>query len=362
MKRMLLLPILLMTAFSHLFAQTQTVKGQITDKQSEMPLIGATIIWLGDVAQTGAVTDVDGYFFLENIPVGRHAFQVSYIGYSSLTIPNVVVTAGKEVVLNLALEESITKLDEVVVTASAEKDKAQNDLATISARQFSLEEVNRYSGGRSDVARLAGNFAGVSTPDDSRNDIVIRGNSPTGVLWRIEGIPIPNPNHFATFGTTGGPVSALNPNMLRNSDFLTSAFPAEYGNALAGVFDLGFRSGNRDNHEYTVQLGAVSGLEAMAEGPLGGGSYAVAGVTPLWASPKTQVCLSERMLHRIIRTLHSSWILRTARPGNSPCLASAASATSLFCTMKLMKRICSPRQMKTPTQKAVLASSACATT
>ena len=277
MKRILLLPILILAAFPHLFAQTQTVKGQITDKQSEMPLIGATIVWLGDAAQTGAVTDVDGYFSLENIPVGRHAFQVSYIGYSNLTIPNVVVTAGKEVVLNLALEESITKLDEVVVTASAEKDKAQNDLATISARQFSLEEVNRYSGGRSDVARLAGNFAGVSTPDDSRNDIVIRGNSPTGVLWRIEGIPIPNPNHFATFGTTGGPVSALNPNMLRNSDFLTSAFPAEYGNALAGVFDLGFRSGNRDNHEYTMQLGAVSGLEAMAEGPLGGGSYAVAG-------------------------------------------------------------------------------------
>ncbi|HMR42619.1 MAG TPA: TonB-dependent receptor [Saprospiraceae bacterium] len=277
MKQLFLLPIFFLLALAGAFAQNQTIKGQILDKQSEMPLIGATVVWLGGDGQNGAVTDGDGFFKLENIPVGRQAFQISYIGYNNLTVPNVVVTAGKEVVLNLALEESIEQLDEVVVTAAAEKDKAQNELATVSARQFSLEEVNRYSGGRSDVARLVGNFAGVSTPNDSRNDIVIRGNSPTGVLWRLEGTPIPNPNHFSTFGTTGGPVSALNPNLMRNSDFLTSAFPAEYGNALAGVFDLGFRNGNRDKHEYTVQLAAVSGLELMAEGPVAGGSYIVAG-------------------------------------------------------------------------------------
>ena len=151
-------------------------------------------------------------------------------------------------------------------------------MASISARTFSLEEVNRYAGGRSDVARLAGNFAGVATADDSRNDIVIRGNSPTGVLWRLEGIPIPNPNHFSTTGSTGGPVSAINPNVLKNSDFITSAFPSEYGNATSGVFDLGMRSGNRDNHEFTFQMAAFSGLEGMAEGPIGkkGASYLLA--------------------------------------------------------------------------------------
>jgi len=264
---------------SHAVAQTQIVKGIITDKQSEMPLIGATITLITS-ENIGSTTDLDGYFRLPEVPLGRHDFQVSYLGYNSITLPNVVVTAGKEVMLNIALEESIEQLNEVVITAEVEKDKAINEMATISARTFSVEEVNRYSGGRSDVARLAGNFAGVSTSDDSRNDIVIRGNSPTGVLWRLEGIPIPNPNHFSTLGTTGGPVSAMNPNLLSNSDFLTSAFPAEYGNALAGVFDLGFRNGNRDNYEFMIQTAAFSGFEAMAEGPINkdnGSSFIVAG-------------------------------------------------------------------------------------
>lgn len=274
----LLLSFSLILATISLFGQTQTIKGTIIDQQSEMPLIGAAVELVGSETVTGTVTDIDGYFRLPGVPIGRQVIQVTYLGYEPLTIPNIVVTAGKEVILQLAMEEAIAELDAVVVTAAVSKDKTQNELATISARTFSVEEVNRYSGGSSDVARLASNFAGVSTADDSRNDIVIRGNSPTGVLWRLEGIPIPNPNHFSTLGTTGGPVSALNPNLLRNSDFLTSAFPAEYGNALAGVFDLGLRTGNRDRHEFMLQLGAFSGVEGMAEGPLlNGGSYAVAG-------------------------------------------------------------------------------------
>jgi len=205
---------------------------------------------------------------------------VSYLGYEGVTIPNIELSAGKEVYLEIGIEESIEQLNEIVISAEVEKDRAQNEMATISARTFSMEEVNRYSGGRSDIGRLAANFAGVSTSDDARNDIVIRGNSPTGVLWRLEGIPIPSPNHFSTLGTTGGPVSALNPNIIKNSDFMTSAFPAEYGNALAGVFDLGMRSGNKDKHEFMAQLGAVSGLEFMAEGPINKdnqSSYLVAG-------------------------------------------------------------------------------------
>ncbi|MFN7116723.1 MAG: TonB-dependent receptor [Saprospiraceae bacterium] len=262
-----LLLALLASAFS--FAQnTQTVRGTIVDKQSEIPLIGVAVELISVEPNKGETTDEEGRFTMTNVPIGRHTFRISYLGYNSITIPNVVVTAGKEVTLDLGLEESVTQLNEVVVTAQTDKDKTVNDMASISARSFNPEEVTRFSGGRNDVARLAGNFAGVSVADDSRNDIVIRGNSPTGVLWRLEGIPIPNPNHFATLGTTGGPVSALNPNLLATSDFLTSAFPAEYGNAVGGVFDVNFRNGNRDNYEFTAQLAAFSGLEAMAEGPL----------------------------------------------------------------------------------------------
>ena len=268
---------LIYTLFALLFFSTvalsqngvQNVKGNIIDKQSEIPLIGANVTLInGDNKIIGASTDIDGEFLIQGVPLGRHSFEVTYLGYESMVIPNVEVTSGKEVYLNLSMEESMVKLNEVVITAGVDKDRSINDMATISTRQFSMEEVNRYSGGRSDVGRLAGNFAGVGTADDSRNDIVIRGNSPTGLLWRLEGLPIPSPNHFSTVGTTGGPVSALNTNLLKSSDFLTSAFPAEYGNALSGAFDLGFRSGNKDKMEYTFQIGAVTGIEAMIEGPL----------------------------------------------------------------------------------------------
>jgi len=282
MKTNFLLTLIIFLFSTSLFAQngTQRVKGQIIDQQSELPLIGATIELLSDDLSLGTSSDIDGFFVLEGVPFGRQNFRAEYLGYELVIIPNVQVTAGKEVVLEIKMQEALLKLDEVVIVAAVEKDRSQNEMATVSSRQFSMEEVNRYSGGRSDVARLAGNFAGVSTADDSRNDIVIRGNSPTGVLWKLEGIPIPSPNHFSTIGTTGGPVSALNTNLLKNSDFMTSAFPAEYGNAISGVFDLGFRNGNKDETEVTLQMGGVTGFEGMIEGPLKGttnGSYLVAG-------------------------------------------------------------------------------------
>ena len=256
-------------SFSESYSQsTQTVKGMVVDKQTEIPVIGATVELLTIDPVKGTVTDVDGEFKLEAIPVGRHELRISYLGYNTITLPNILLTSGKEVILEIGLEESVLQMDEVVVTAEVEKDKANNELATISARSFTLEEVTRYSGGINDVSRMVSNFAGVSTPNDNRNDIVIRGNSPTGVLWRLEGVPIPNPNHFSTLGSTGGPINALNTNLLKNSDFMTSAFPAEYGNANAGVFDIQFRSGNKDNYEVTAQMAAFNGLELMVEGPL----------------------------------------------------------------------------------------------
>ncbi|MDC6365415.1 MULTISPECIES: TonB-dependent receptor [Flavobacteriaceae] len=259
-------------------AQTGTLKGVVLDKQSESPLEGATVELLDMEIATGVITDFDGQFILEDIPLGRKTLLISYIGFESVTIPNVEVTSGKDVFITVQLQESFNQLDEIILTNEDGKNLPLNKLATVSARQFGVEEVTRFSGGRSDVGRLAANFAGVSAPDDSRNDIVIRGNSPVGLLWRLEGVPIPSPNHYSTIGTTGGSVSALNPNLLKNSDFITSAFPAEYGNALGGVFDLGFRKGNADDYEYTLQTGIFTGVEAMAEGPLGQkrGSFLVA--------------------------------------------------------------------------------------
>ncbi|WP_103070708.1 TonB-dependent receptor [Aquimarina sediminis] len=260
-------------------AQTGTIKGFVIDKQSETPLPGATIELLNVEQAIGVITDMDGYFTLENVPLGRQMIRVSFIGFESITLPNIVVTSGKDAAVNVSLTEAFDRLDEVIITSETSKAQAINKLTSVSARQFGVEEVTRFSGGRSDVGRLAANFAGVSSPDDSRNDIVIRGNSPVGLLWRLEGVPIPSPNHFSTIGTTGGPVSALNPNLLKNSDFITSAFPSEYGNAIGGVFDLGFRKGNIDTYEFTGQVGVFSGLEAMAEGPLGKnkGSFLVSG-------------------------------------------------------------------------------------
>ncbi|MFM2267506.1 MAG: hypothetical protein RL757_947 [Bacteroidota bacterium] len=256
---------------------TQTIRGTVTDKQSESPIVG-TVVQIAGMG-LGATCDTTGAFVIQNVPTGRHQLLISSVGYKSIGLPNVVVNAGKETVLEIVMEEEFKNLETVTISSKTDKSRTQNELATISARQFNVEEVQRYSGGRNDVSRLAANFAGVAVGNDSRNDIVIRGNSPTGVLWRMEGVPIPNPNHFSTLGTTGGPVSALNPNMIRNSDFLTAAFPAEYGNALAGVFDIGLRTGNKEKFEVTAQLAAFSGLEAMVEGPFrkaSGGSFVVA--------------------------------------------------------------------------------------
>ena len=259
------------------FAQNnkQNIRGVVIDKLSQTPIIGATIVVQNSTKQTQ--TDNSGNYLLTDMAPDRYEIKVSFSGYKEVIIPNVIVTSGKEVILDITMEDEFNKLNEVVVKAS-NKAGTINKLATVSARTFSMEEVNRFAGGRSDVARLAANFAGVSTPDDSRNDIVIRGNSPVGVLWRIDGMNVTNPNHFASVGTTGGAVSALNTNLLKNSDFFTSAFPAEYGNANSGVFDIGFRNGNSKKRETTVQLGVITGLEATTEGPINkekGSSYLV---------------------------------------------------------------------------------------
>ncbi len=258
------------TGFAQSNVFTQTVKGTVTDDQSGTPLAGVTVVIEGTKP---GVTDNNGIFYLQKIPVGRQNISASMVGYENTFIANIEVTSSKEVVIEIRLKEKVKKLDEVIVKGGKSKLKAINEAAVVSARQLSIDEAFRYSGTRNDPSRMAQNFAGVSGGNDARNDIIIRGNSPTGVLWRMDGIDIPNPNHFSTLGSTGGPVSILNINTLKNSDFLTSAFPAQYGNAIAGVFDLRLRNGNADKHEFIGQMG-FNGFELGAEGPLNKNSKA----------------------------------------------------------------------------------------
>jgi len=277
MKRYFLIILLITAHLSYAQNNKQKIRGVIIDKLSQTTLPGATVQIMNEAEKRGAVTNEKGIYVISDVLPGRYELKFSYVGYKDVFVSSVVVSSGKETIIDVAMEEDIKSLNEVVITANS-KDKTINSLSTISGRTFSMEEVNRFAGGRSDPARLAANFAGVSATDDSRNDIVIRGNSPVGVLWRIDGMDATNPNHFASVGTTGGAVSALNTNMLKSSDFFTSAWPAEYGNAISGVFDIGFRNGNTQKRETTVQLGLTTGLEAMTEGPISrsnGSSYLI---------------------------------------------------------------------------------------
>jgi len=251
----------------------QTIRGRVIDAKTEMPLPGATVVLLHSEPLKGTLTDTEGFFRIDEVPLGRQSIQVSFIGYAPVTLNNLSLSSGKETVVEIKLEELVFQSETVVIKARTEKNKAQNEMATVSARSFSIEETERYAGSLGDPSRMASNFAGVSSPSDQRNDIIIRGNSPMGLLWRLEGIDIPNPNHFGSIGSTGGPVSMLNNNVLTNSDFFTGAFPAEFGNALAGAFDLKLRNGNNEKHEFLGQIG-FNGFELGAEGPLSKNSRA----------------------------------------------------------------------------------------
>ncbi len=244
---------------------TQTIRGVIVDKQSQQPLTGVNVVIIESEPLLGTTTNENGEFRIENVSVGRQGIQCSFVSYEPVMLRNLILSSGKELVLKIEMEEKVIVTDEVTIKAYR-KDKPINEMATVSARSFTVEETERFAGSWGDPARMASSFAGVMVAGDQVNDIIIRGNSPNSLLWRLEGINVPNPNHFGGVGTTGGPVSMLNNNVLSNSDFYTGAFTAEYGNALSGVFDLRMRSGNNEKREFLGQVG-FNGFELGAEGP-----------------------------------------------------------------------------------------------
>ncbi|QHL86637.1 hypothetical protein GU926_03950 [Nibribacter ruber] len=254
---------------------TQNIRGTVVDAAIQTPLIGATVILVSESPIRAVTTREDGSFLIPKVSIGRHILRITYIGYQEAEISNLLVVAGKEAIVSATLEESLTPGMEIVIEAESDKSLPQNQLIVSSVHTLRTDEINRFAGSRQDPSRMAANYAGVLNASDQRNDLIVRGNSPLGVLWRLEGVEIPNPNHFTFTPNTGGAFSLLNNNLLASSDFLTGAFPAEYGNRIGAVMDVKMRTGNNQKFENTLQIG-LNGLEMVTEGPLigkWGGSF-----------------------------------------------------------------------------------------
>ncbi|MFT3824741.1 MAG: TonB-dependent receptor [Chitinophagaceae bacterium] len=260
---LLIVAALLVQQFNAIAQTSQNVRGTLIDLLLQTPIADATIT----LGNTSVVSDATGNFRFRDIPAGKYTIKISHIGYKEVVMDNVDVSSGKEVVLTVPMEADIKAENAVTITANSKKNRPLNDMSVVSARAFTVEETQRYAASVNDPLRMVTAFAGVNTSFDGNNNIVIRGNAPNGLLWRMEGVDIPNPNHFAPPGSSGGGISILSSQLLSNSDFITGAFAAEYGNALSGVFDLKLRRGNNEKREYTAQAG-VLGLNIAAEGPL----------------------------------------------------------------------------------------------
>lgn len=262
----------------HVWAQTQTIRGTVVDKVSQMPLLGVVVMVKDTDINT--TTDLDGNFVLEEVPVGRQVIETQYLGYEPYVSEGLVVSSSKAIFLEIGLKEQVQTTETVTVTASGGTgdvgNQALNDLSVISARSFSVEETQRYAASINDPGRMATALPGIQSDQDSENDVIVRGNPSFGVLWRLEGLEIPNPNHFGRPATTGGGITVFSASVLGNTDLSTGGFAAEYGNALSGVFDMRNRPGNRVEREHSVKIGFI-GLGASTEGPIkkGRSSYLV---------------------------------------------------------------------------------------
>ena len=190
-------------------ALSQTIRGTITDQVTSAPIPGATVIVQGMDPMMGMTSDEGGRFKFNQIPVGRVSVVISSVGYDPKTIKGILLGTGKELVLDVKLTESVIEMNAVVVTAMKNDGIPGDGAATTSGRAFSVEDTKRYAGSMGDPARMASAFAGVTGGSDESNALIVRGNTPRNVLWRVEGIEVPNPNHFASEGASSGVVSVL---------------------------------------------------------------------------------------------------------------------------------------------------------
>lgn len=260
-----LLTALLLPAFFQVYGQqVQTISGRVIDRDSRSPLHGATVSVAESLIST--LTDASGSFVLTNVPTGRQKLSVTFVGYESVMTDQLIVAAGKQLDLLIEMTEEKKQLSAITIKVPRNSKLPVNKFAQVSGRSFSAEETQRFVATANDPSRMVVGFPGVQATRDTRSDIIIRGNNPVGMQWRLEGLDIPNPNHFARKGSSGGGITIFSLAMLDNSDFFTGALPAEYGDVLSGAFDMRFRKGNNQKNEYTVKAGLI-GLEFAAEGP-----------------------------------------------------------------------------------------------
>jgi hypothetical protein len=273
MKSTLFSIILFIPAFFYAQIPIQIIRGTVIDKDTRELLIGATVSIKDANPSMGTVTDIDGKFALPAVPTGRLQVQCAYIGYSTWLSDPFILNSAREQTLAIELTQESVSGNEVVISAKKFGNEPLNEVSILSARSFSVDETQRYAASANDPGRMAQGFSGVQPSRDNRSDIVVRGNSGIGLLWRLEGIDIPNPNHFARRGSSGGGITVFSVSMLGNSDFSTGAFPAEYGNAYSGVFDIRLRKGNSEKRQYTFRAG-ILGLDFSTEGPFKKGGRA----------------------------------------------------------------------------------------
>ncbi len=223
-----------------LYAQSpsQSLTGVIEDEDSEIGISQAELTIYRATEVFHGQTDLHGRFMMEDIPVGHIRIVCKHAAYQVYVAHNIRISSGQSQLLTIKMKKKAFELEEVVISDQ------QREIHEISRHQLNISLGNNFAGALSDPARMMARFAGVTNPDDLRNNLVVRGNSPAGVKWSIEGITTINPNHFATAGNSGGGVNILNLYTLKEINLYTGAFPAEFGDATSGMVEVSLRRGN----------------------------------------------------------------------------------------------------------------------
>ena len=249
---LLTLSLLLCNVCIHATTIDYSVHGKIIDKQSRQPVAYANVVVVG-IPGKGASTDSLGMFRIEQIPPGIYRFEATLIGYKSAVTPEYVVSASTPFI-EIEMEEDENMLAAVVVTPSPFRKTVESP---VSMRIIGLQEIEKSPGGNRDISRIVRAYPGVSfSPIGYRNDLIVRGGSPSENRFYMDGIEIPNINHFATQGASGGPVSIVNADLIREISFYTGAFPANRSGAMSSVLDFRLRDGNPDKQTFKATLGA----------------------------------------------------------------------------------------------------------